>query len=200
MRKFKNPPRNVKKSLLVASFIGAVLRAHKTGTPKLTALHIRIDQSMKRFVIIAGSKAYNDVTNEGQKMWMSLAKQYSTKLTFEETEVFSEYIGYLLSDKDYKEFLGFTHFESSVTLSEEKLHDITTSLIALGEMIDEYCGTKPCTNQVRVIKAKSKVVRDVSSKLTRHQKEVIQAKSRKTKKKLNLASLRERAEKLRKAQ
>ncbi len=199
MRKFKKPPRNVKKSLLVASFVGAVLRAHKTGTPKLTALHIRIDQAMQRFAIVAGSKAYNDVTTEGQKMWLSLAKQYSTKLTFEETEVFCQYIGYLLSDKDYKEFLGFTHFESSVTVSKDKLHDITTSLIALGEMIDEYCGTKACTNQVRVIKAKSKVVRDVSNKLNKHDKQVYKDAKRKERKKEFLFELGQRANKLREA-
>ncbi len=195
----KTIPRNVKKALLVASFIGAVLRAHKTGVPKLTALHIRIDQAMKRFRIIGGADAYFDITTAGQSMWMSLSEQYKTKLTFEETEVFSQYIGYLLSDKDYKEFLGFTHFESSVTVAKDKLHDITTSLIALGEMIDEYCGTKPCTNQVRVIKAKSKVVRDVSNKLNKHDKQVYKDAKRKERKKEFLFELGQRANKLREA-
>ena len=196
----KTIPRNVKKAFLVASFMGSVLKAHTTGAPRLTALHIRIDQAMKRYSIIAGRKEYFNLTNKGLVIWTELSKKHSTKLTHAETELFIEYMGYLLSPKDYKDFLGFSHFKSSVRSSDETFAEMCNSLIALGDHVDAYVGTKPCVSQVRAVKTKHKVVRDVSSKLNKHAKQVIEDKSRKDKKKLFLSNLGKRAEELRKAQ
>ncbi len=197
MKKSNTPPRNVKKAFLVASFMGSVLKAHTTGTPKLTALHIRIDQGMKRYRIIAGREEYYTLTSAGMEMWKSLSKKHSTKLTHEETEIFVEYMGYLLKDKDYKDFLGFTHFKSSVRSSNEIFKAICMSLIALGEKVDEYLGTTPCVLQLKTVKVKKKVIRDSSKKPNKHDKQVQADKGRKDRKKVNLASLRARAEALR---
>ncbi len=189
----KTIPKNVKKAFLVASFMGSVLKAHTTGTPKLTALHIRIDQGMKRYSIIAGKKAYHELTSVGFEMWKSLAEKHSTKLTHPETEVFIEYMGYLMSENDYKNFLGFTQFKSCESVSDETLVKLCNSLIELGSLIDNHLGTKPCLSQLKVVKVKKKVVRDVSNKRSKHDKEVAAHIVVKKKKKSNLASLRERA-------
>jgi len=157
----KTIPRNVKKAFLISSFIGSVLKAHTTGTPILTALHIRVDQGMKRYSILVGKKAYYDLTEAGLGMWSKLSKKHSTKLTHEETEVFIEYMGYLLKDKDYKDFLGFTHFKSTITMRDTiKFKRVCNSVIALGEEVDAYLGTKPCVSQVKVVKVKVKSERD----------------------------------------
>ena len=193
----KTIPRNVKKAFLIASFMGSVLKAHTTGTPRLTALHIRIDQAMKRYRIIAGREEYYNLTNKGLEIWTILSKKHSTKLTHDETEVFVEYMGYVLSPKDYKDFLGFTHFKSTVRASNEVFADICDSLIALGDQVDACVGTKPCVSQVKSLKTKHKVVRDASKKLSKHDKQVQADKSRKERKKVFMASIRARAEKLR---
>ena len=193
----KAPPRNVRKAFLIASFMGSVLKAHTTGAPRLTALHIRINQAMKRYNILAGRKEYFELTNKGLDIWTALSKKHSTKLSHDETELFIEYMGHLLSPRDYKDFLGFTHFTSNVRASKETFAEICTSLIDLGEQVDMYVGTKACSSQLKTVKTKQKVVRDASKKLSKHDKQVQADKSRKERKKVFMASLRARADALR---
>ncbi len=64
----KTIPKNVKHAFLISSYMGAVLKHHKEGRPKLLALHKRIDMGMKRYAIVGGSKAYYELSNAGQQI------------------------------------------------------------------------------------------------------------------------------------
>lgn len=162
----KTIPKNVKKAFLVSSFMGSVLKSYNAGRPVLFVLHKRINQGMRRFNIVGGREAYWNLTNEGLLMWTKLSKKYSTKLTEDETEIFIEMIGHLLSKKDYKDFLGVTHFKSTLKMQDIKFARICESVIALGEEIDEHVNTKPCSTPLVFKKVKVKKVRDKSSKVS----------------------------------
>ncbi len=194
----KTIPKNVKKAFLVSSFMGSVLKTYNSGRPVLIVLHKRVNQGMRRFNLVGGRQAYYDLTNEGFEMWSRLSEEYSTKLTEDEIEIFVEVMGYLLSQKDYKDFLGSTQFKSTLKMPDIKYARVCASVIALGNEIDTHLNTKPCVEQMKTIKVKAKKERDVSRKQSKHEKEVVKAKTQKERKKLNLASLRDRAAALRK--
>jgi hypothetical protein len=195
----KQAPRNVKRAFLISSFIGSVLKAHNTGRPILNAIHTRVNQGMKRYRIVAGMLSYHSLANDGQNMWVELSKRHSTHLTHEETEIFIEILGFVLSERDYKDFLGYEHFRTRVRTDDAKYARICVSVLQMNDMINELLGTKSSVCQIKQKKTeKIKTKRDGSRKLSKHEKEVLNAEAKKKRKVEFLANLKARANELRK--
>ena len=194
----KTIPKNVKRAFLIASFIGSVLKSHNTGRPMLLALHKRVNQGMRRFRIVGGALAYHSLANDGKEMWIKLSERHSTHLTHAETEIFVELLGFVLSEKDYKDFLGYKHFRTDIRTDDAKYARICASVLEMNDLINELLGTKSSVGQFKILKPeKQKAKRDVSKRQSKHEKEVLEAMSRKKRKSEFLAGLRARANELR---
>jgi len=161
-------PRHVKRAFLVASFIGSVLKSNQTGRVVLIGLERRANNAMYRFSAVSAKnepELYRSLSNSGIKMWVDLSETHSIDLLPGEVEIFVEILGYIISPKDYKDFLGFEHFKSNVETTDEKMKKICSSALALSDKINELLGTKNYTEMVRKSKTKKvKKQRDKSKK------------------------------------
>lgn len=135
-------PRNVKHAFLISSYMGSVLKYNKEGTPQLNALHRRINQGMQRFAIIGGSRAYNELSNEGARIWKELSEVHHTLLKGNETEIFVEMLGSLMSPKNHKDFLGMDHFKTKERVDDDKYAAMCYSVLDLNDKVNELLGTK----------------------------------------------------------
>ena len=162
----KTIPRNVKHAFLISSYMGSVLKYHKEGRPVLLALHTRINQGMRRYALVAGGRAYNELADAGADIWRQLAEKHHTLLQINETEIFVEMLGSLMNPKNYKDFLGMEHFKTKQTTSDDKYAAMCHSVLDLNDKVNELLGTnsqvypilKPKSEKKKKERSKSKKI------------------------------------------
>ena len=169
-------PRNVKKAFLIASYMGSVLKYYKEGRPVLSALHMRIDNGMQRYCLIAGRREYHGLANSGSDIWERLSTKHHTKLSLEETEIFVELLGSLLSPKDHQDFLAMEHFTTKVKTDDEKYSKMCHSVLDLNDEVNELLGTKSVVHSV--IKPKPKKEKRERDKSKKSKSEIRESKAK----------------------
>lgn len=175
----KTIPKNVKHAFLISSYMGSVLKYHKEGRPKLLALHKRIDQGMRRYAIVGGSKAYNELSNAGQQIWIDLSERHDTLLSNDETEIFVELLGSLMNPKNHKDFLGMEHFNTAYNASEQTYREMCHSVLDLNDEVNKLLGTKSQVYPVLKPKVeKAKKPKEKSKAQKAHEKRVAEEKAR----------------------
>jgi hypothetical protein len=160
----KTIPKNVKHAFLISSYMGSVLKYHKEGRPKLLALHNSIDNGMRRYAIVGGSRAYYEISSQGAKIWEKLNEKHHTTLDYSETEIFVEMLGGLMNPKNHKDFLGLSHFITTHETSKEKYAAMCKSVLDLNDEVNKLLATnsqgypliKPKIEKVKKPKEKSK--------------------------------------------
>lgn len=183
-------PRNVKHAFLISSYMGSVLKYYKEGTPQLAALHERINRGMQRYALVAGSREYNALADEGARIWKELSEVHHTRLDGPETEIFIEMLGALISPKNHKDFLAMEHYKTKVRTTDEKYAEMCHSVLDLNDKVNELLGTKSQAYPLlkpKTVKKKKERVKSKAQK--KHEKEVAEIAESKARKK---AFLRER--------
>lgn len=181
----KTIPRNVKKAFLISSYMGSVLKYHKEGTTKLLALHKRINNGMNRYALVAGGKEYFNLAKSGEDIWVKLSERHKTTLTKEETEIFIELLGYVLSPKDYKDFLAMEQYKTAVRTTDEIYARMCESVLDLNDEVNELLGTKSCAHALikpkaeKIKKQRDKAVKKVSEgKVSRNKRKEAERKAK----------------------
>ena len=193
-------PRNVQRAFLISSFIGATLKSHNTGSPKLLALGQRANNAMKVYAYKAGIKSYNQLVKDGLDMWTELAEEYKSTLQQHEIEAFIASMGQLIPKQDYVSFLAMKPYETDIILSPELSLKVSSSLLALNDKVNKLLKTTSPTYSI--IKKKEKVkkqrVKTKSKKQLKHEEEVKLEGEKKERKKKFLQSINARAKILKK--
>ena len=190
-KKGQRIPRNVIKCFAVASAIGAIIKSNHNGDPKLSTLAVQVNRAMRVFNVQAGRNVYIGVSKEVGEIWGEIVDKYSNQIEEEQVPIYIEMLCSLVSDKDYKEFLGISKYkaEKSLYIADNALEGILYLDVALNKLY----GCKPTTYVVRrevVVKTKTKRDKKVSSGAIKHAKEVQQHIDWKEKKSAFMAKLR----------
>ena len=158
-------PKNVIKAFAVSSTIGAVLKSHQNGEPKLLALQLQINRAMKVFSRKAGPKLYWKISDQIAKIWETIASRHQNTILEEEVPQFTEYLCMLLPPKDFKEFLAVSSYRTSIKIRPEVNARIVESVLLLDEEINKFLGTSAyaLTKPKQTI-TKQKTKRDISKK------------------------------------
>jgi len=160
------PSRSIMKAFAVGSTLGAVLKSHQNGDPKLLALQLQINRMMKVFHAKAGPKTYWHVANAVAEVWEVIAKRHQNEIKEHEVPRFTEYLCMLIPPKDFKTFLAVSPYRTSVQIRPEVNAKIVESILLLDEELNKLLGTKPYTlTKPKATKIKVKKQRDKSSKV-----------------------------------
>ncbi len=191
-KKGQKIPKNVIKMFTISSAVGAIIKSNHNGDPKLSTLAIQVNRAMRVFSIQAGREVYNGVSKEVGEIWEEIVDKYSNSIKEEQVPVYIEMLCSLVSDKDYKEFLGISKYkaEKSLYISDNALEGI----LYLDVAINKLYGCKPTTYPLRrevQLREKPKRDKKVSSRAIKHAKEVQQHIDWKKKKSAFMAKLRE---------
>lgn len=155
-----------KKAFAVASILGAIVKSHNNGNPKLIALKIQVDKAMKVFSLKAKGQYY--LISDGIKeAWFELADRYDNTLDEDELEVFIEMIANLIPKPHYKAFLGVSTFKTTHTINDEIKSSVLMSVLELDSMLNKMLGTTPTIDREGLAKVMVKPLKNKKVKAKR---------------------------------
>lgn len=135
------PNNRVKKAFALSYILRALFLSFKNGNPKITSLHVKVNDAMSVFKTKA-TRDFFVITSDISDLWVEMAKEHDNKLDEDEYEVFVEMVLSLLPRADMKKFLGMT-FSTKHTLHDSKKSALLVAVLDLDEKLNKMFGTDP---------------------------------------------------------
>ena len=189
--------KNIDKAFSVISCMGSALRSVEERTPDYERLYQHINNMMKVYSVQVGRKHYWETSDRVQHIWSMLLENYGTSINEDSVCELVNAYATLLQPKTFQQLLKVPQ----PVLGQIKLHNeedfikICHAALRLDEELNKEFGTKPIRLvKPHVKKVKVKKERTKSKKVSKHEREVIEVREAKERKK---AFLRDRIAKAR---
>ena len=192
--------KSIDKAFAIISCIGSALKSVDNKTPEFARLELHANNMMKVYSVQVGREHYWDVSNRVKDVWVMLIDKYGTEIHEDSVCELVNAYATLMQPKTFNTLLKVPQ----PVLGQIKLHKegdfakICNSALSLDEALNKEFGTKsivlvkPSVKKVKIKKERTK-----SKKVSKHEKEVLEAKAKKERKKTFLAGVRKRAEEAR---
>ena len=199
--KYIKPSKTVCLAFSLASCMGSALKACDELSPYYEKLNLQVNRSMRVFNK-KSPEMYHSISKDVADIWGELAKENSHIIPEDTIPELVNGFANLMSAKTFKDCLAMPQPEfGNMEMSDEHFKYICTATLNLSDSLHKLFKTKsptlalPSTKPIRVKKIRDKVV---SKKALNHLAKVEVDKQAKLRKVSNLATLRARAEALRK--
>ena len=136
----KKPNNKTQKAFALSAIVGAMLMASNNGDFKLSNLKVQIDKAMKVFSVKAPILYYK-ISDDVQKVWVEMAKEFNNTLDEDEITVFIEMVLNLMPKQDMKTFLNMPVYKTVEKLRDEKKSQLLMAVMELDKKLNKMFGT-----------------------------------------------------------
>ena len=166
------------------------MRDKKYDSLELKKVHMQCARAIRVFSSKVDPVWFDDFINSIGDIWESVGNAQGIKTLQSDAGLLVEAFGYMLSPKEYKEFLGVSQYTNEDTHSKEEFRGALKISLGLNTELNEFLGTKSVALQKPKMKVtKVKKPREKSKKQKKHEADMKKIADSKIQKKQTLQEI-----------